>query len=218
FTSRAEHRLLLREDNADARLTPLGRRLGLVDPDRWRLFEIKQYLTELEIERLTETRVRAAQLPAAWAERVLGAALAQDTAAFDLLRRPGVSYRALLEVTGPPEWLPDESGEEPVLPIDARLPDQIGTQVEVRARYAGYLERQQEEVERARRNEETPLPADLDYRALAGLSHEVRQRLAEARPATVGQAGRVPGVTPAAVSILLVHLKKRAARSAPRVA
>ena len=218
FTSRAEHRLLLREDNADARLTPVGRQLGLIDPGRWRLFEIKQYLTDLEIERLTEVRVRAAQVPAAWAARVLGGPLAQDSPAFDLLRRPGVSYAALLEVAGPPEWLPDESGEEPVLPIDARLPDQIRTQVEVRARYAGYLERQQEEIERARRNEETLLPADIDYRALAGLSHEVRQRLSEARPATVGQAGRIPGVTPAAVSILLVHLKKRDRAGGTRVA
>jgi tRNA uridine 5-carboxymethylaminomethyl modification enzyme len=219
FTSRAEHRLLLREDNADARLTPIGRDLGLVDAERWRLFEIKQYLTDLEIERLTELRLKAGQLSPDWAARVLGAPLAQDTCAFELLRRPGVSYGALLEVAGPPEWLPEDGAdEEPVLPIDARLPEQIRIQVEVRARYAGYLERQQEEVERAARNEETPLPADLDYRALAGLSHEVRQRLSEARPATLGQAGRIPGVTPAAVSILLVHLKKRAARTAPRVA
>jgi tRNA uridine 5-carboxymethylaminomethyl modification enzyme len=149
---------------------------------------------------------------------VLGAPLAQDACAFELLKRPGVSYQTLLEVVGPPEWLPESDDDEPVLPIDARLADQIRTQVEVRARYAGYLERQQEEVERARRNEETRLPADLDYRTLAGLSHEARQRLAEARPATLGQAGRIPGVTPAAVSILLVHLKKRAARTAPRVA
>ncbi|HYB63881.1 MAG TPA: tRNA uridine-5-carboxymethylaminomethyl(34) synthesis enzyme MnmG [Steroidobacteraceae bacterium] len=218
FTSRAEHRLLLREDNADARLTPVGRELGLVDSERWRLFEIKQYLTDLEIERLTELRVKAGQLSPDWAARVLGAPLREDACAFELLKRPGVSYQALLEVAGPPEWLPESAEEEPVLPIDARLPDQIRTQVEVRARYAGYLERQQEEIERARRNEETQLPADLDYRALAGLSHEVRQRLSEARPATLGQAGRIPGVTAAAVSILLVHLKKRAARSAPRVA
>lgn len=218
FTSRAEHRLLLREDNADARLTPIGRELGLVDPERWRLFEIKQYLTELEIERLTELRVKAAQLSPDWAARVLGAPLAQDTSAFELLKRPGVGYQALLDVAGPPEWLPEGDDEEAVLPIDARLPDQIRTQVEVRARYAGYLERQQEEIERTARNEETRLPPDLDYRKLAGLSHEVRQRLAEARPATLGQAGRIPGVTPAAVSILLVHLKKRGARSAPRVA
>src|ERR1700740_2534642 len=105
FTSRAEHRLLLREDNADARRTPLGRELGLIDPERWRLFEIKQYLTDLEIERLTELRVKPGQLPADWAARVLGAPLAQDARAFELLRRPGVTYEALLEVTGPPEWL-----------------------------------------------------------------------------------------------------------------
>ncbi|HEX4618169.1 MAG TPA: tRNA uridine-5-carboxymethylaminomethyl(34) synthesis enzyme MnmG [Steroidobacteraceae bacterium] len=210
FTSRAEHRLLLREDNADARLTPTGRELGLVDRDRWRLFEIKRYLTDLEIERLAEVRVKPGQLSPAWVTRVLGAPLAQDTCAFELLRRPEVSYEALLEVAGAPEWIAESDDEEPVLPIDPRLPDQIRTQIEVRARYAGYLERQEQEIERARRNEETQLPADLDYRALAGLSHEVRQRLSEARPATLGQAGRIPGVTPAAVSILLVHLKKRA--------
>ena len=215
FTSRAEHRLLLREDNADQRLTPIGRELKLVDDERWRLFEVKQYLTDLEIERLGQLRVKPGQLEPAWAARVLGTPLAQDTSAFELLRRPEVSYAALLEVAGRPEWLADEdAGLEPALPIDERLPAQIRAQVEVRARYAGYLERQQEEIERARRNEETRLPADLDYRELAGLSHEVRQRLTEARPATLGQAGRLPGVTPAAVSILLVHLKKRAARVA----
>jgi tRNA uridine 5-carboxymethylaminomethyl modification enzyme len=219
FTSRAEHRLLLREDNADARLTPIGRELGLVNDDRWRLFEIKQYLTELEVERLTELRVKPAQLPAAWVERVLGAPLAQDCSAFELLKRPGLSYETLLEIAGPPEWLPEEGAdEEPVLPIDERLPRQIGVQIEVRARYAGYLERQRQEIERAARNEETALPADLDYAKLKGLSHEVRQRLSEVRPATLGQAGRIPGVTPAAVSILLVHLKKRARAGAPRVA
>ena len=130
-----------------------------------------------------------------------------------------MSYDALLEGAGAPEWLAEEDDEEePVLPIDPRLPAQIRTQVEVRARYAGYLERQREEIERAARNEATALPSDLDYAQLHGLSHEVRQRLSEARPATLGQAGRIPGVTPAAVSILLVHLKKRAAGRAPRVA
>ena len=220
FTSRAEHRLLLREDNADARLTPAGRALGLVSEERWRLFEIKQYLTDLEIERLTELRVKPAQLPRAWVERVLGAPLAQDTSAFDLLRRPQVDYDSLLEIAEPPEWLSanEDEGEEPVLSIDERLPAQIRVQVEVRARYAGYLERQREEIERAARNEDTPLPADIDYGQLQGLSHEVRQRLSEARPATLGQAGRIPGVTAAAVSILLVHLKKRAGASASRVA
>jgi tRNA uridine 5-carboxymethylaminomethyl modification enzyme len=210
FTSRAEHRLLLREDNADARLTPIGRELGLVDEERWRLFEVKQYLTDLEVERLNTTRIKPAALPEGWAARVLGAPLAHDASAMELLRRPEVSYEALLEVAGAPDWLPDLQGATPPrLPIDPRLPSQIRIQIEVRARYAGYLERQREEIERARRNEETALPADLDYSGLAGLSHEVRQRLTEARPATLGQAGRIPGVTPAAVSILLVHLKKR---------
>jgi tRNA uridine 5-carboxymethylaminomethyl modification enzyme len=222
FTSRAEHRLLLREDNADERLTPIGRELGLVDEERWRLQQVKQYLTDLEIERLGAHRVKPAQLPAGWAARVLGAPLGQNASALELLRRPEVSYEALLEVAGSPAWLP--AGTEHLtspgvpLPIDARLPAQIRAQVEVRARYAGYLERQRAEIERAQSHEATELPADLDYRALAGLSHEVRQRLSEARPATVGQAGRLPGVTPAAVSILLVHLKKRGARAAHRVA
>jgi tRNA uridine 5-carboxymethylaminomethyl modification enzyme len=218
FTSRAEHRLLLREDNADLRLTPTGRELGLVDDERWRLFEVKQYLSELEIERLGARRVRPAELPPGWAERVLGAPLAQDSSAFELLKRPQVSYEALIEVAGAPEWLPPGDGAPAKLPVDERLPAQVRAQVEVRARYAGYIERQEEEIERARRHEETTLPEDLDYAELSALSHEVRQRLAEARPATVGQAGRIPGVTPAAVSILLVHLKKRAARGRTRVA
>ena len=220
FTSRAEHRLLLREDNADARLTPIGHELGLIDEERWRLHQVKQYLTELEVERLAARRVKPAELPAAWAARVLGAPLAHDASALELLRRPEVSYESLLEVAGAPEWLADPAAATATvrLPIDARLPAQIRAQVEVQARYAGYLERQHEEIERARRNEATALPADLDYAALAGLSHEVRQRLTEARPATLGQAGRIPGVTPAAVSILLVHLRKRERAAASRVA
>jgi tRNA uridine 5-carboxymethylaminomethyl modification enzyme len=223
FTSRAEHRLLLREDNADERLTPIGRELGLIDEERWRLHQVKQYLTDVEIERLGAQRVKPSRLPAGWAARVLGAPLGQDASALELLRRPEVSYEALLEVAGTPEWLPAAGvAGAPVVPaalsVDARLPVQIRAQVEVRARYAGYLERQRAEIERVASHEATALPADLDYRELAGLSHEVRQRLTEARPATVGQAGRLPGVTPAAVSILLVHLKKRSARAAHRVA
>jgi len=220
FTSRAEHRLLLREDNADARLTPTGRELGLVDDERWRLFEVKQYLADLEVERLEGLRLKPAQIPPEWAARLPTAPLTQDTAAFELLKRPEVSYEALLELAGAPAWLPDpRAADTPVaLPIDARLPAQIRAQVEVRARYAGYLERQRQEIERAARNEETALPQDLDYAQLAGLSHEVRQRLIEVRPATLGQAGRIPGVTPAAVSILLVHLRKRARAAGARVA
>ena len=207
FTSRAEHRLLLREDNADLRLTPTGAELGLVDEERWRLFEAKRQASDLEVTRLTQLRLKAADVPAEWSARVLGGPLPRDTSAFELLRRPEVSYEALTEIAGPP------ASPGP----DDRLPAQVRAQVEVRAKYAGYIERQREEIERARRHEETVLPGDLDYAQLAGLSHEVRQKLALARPATLGQAGRIPGVTPAALSILLVHLKKRAA-AAPRVA
>ena len=202
FTSRAEHRMLLREDNADLRLTPKGRELGLVDDERWRLFEEKQRLSDREVERLRSVRIRPEDVPEEWSRRVLGGPLGRETTAFELLRRPEVSFEQLAEIAGRSEW--DT--------LDDRLPAQIRLQVEVRAKYSGYIERQQEEIERQRRNEETPLPEDLDYASLTGLSTEVRQRLAEVRPATVGQAARIPGVTPAAVSILLVHLKKRSMR------
>jgi tRNA uridine 5-carboxymethylaminomethyl modification enzyme len=208
FTSRAEHRLLLREDNADLRLTPMGRELGLVDDERWRIFEEKRRLTDLELERLRSTRVRPGDAPSEWTDRVLSGPLSRDYAAFDLLLRPEVDYDDLLEIVGPPDW----SG------VDDRLPAQIRAQIEVRAQYSGYIERQQDEIERQQRNEATILPADLDYLQVAGLSNEVRQKLAEARPATLGQAGRLPGVTPAALSILLVHLKKRTLKSRARVA
>ena len=213
FTSRAEHRLLLREDNADLRLTSLGRELGLVDDERSRLFEAKQRLSDLEVARLRSVRVRPADVPADWSQRVLQRPLGRELDAFELLRRPEVSYDALLEVAGAPDWL-----EHGGLPIDDRLPDQVRAHVEVRVKYAGYIERQQDEVERQRRHEEMRLPVDLDYTQIAGLSHEVRQKLTEVRPATLGQAGRIPGVTPAAVSILLVHLKKRGLQGRIRVA
>jgi tRNA uridine 5-carboxymethylaminomethyl modification enzyme len=215
FTSRAEHRLLLREDNADLRLTPLGRELGLVEDERWELFLAKQRASTQEIARLEHMRLRPANVPAEWAQRVLKAPLTREATAFELLRRPEVTYDALLEIAGPPAWLaPAEDGAA----VDERLPAQVRTQVEVHARYAGYIERALEEIARTRRNEETALPPDLDYARLTGLSHEVRQRLTEVRPATLGQAARIPGVTPAAVSILLVHLKKRAPGGTPKVA
>jgi len=156
----------------------------------------------------------------------LKAPMTRDQTAFELLCRPEVDYVALLEVIGQPEWWPasaiaasdaaDESARNSS--IDDRLPAQVRAQIEVRAKYAGYIERQQDEIDRQRRNEETQLPANLDYAALAGLSTEVRQKLAEIQPATVGQAARIPGVTPAAVSILLVHLKKRSLAGRTQVA
>jgi tRNA uridine 5-carboxymethylaminomethyl modification enzyme len=209
FTSRAEHRLLLREDNADLRLTPIGRELGLVDDERWRLFEEKRRLSDVEFQRLTATRIQPSAVPSDWTAKVLaGTPLSRDFSAFELLLRPEVGYDDLLEIAGQPDWSN----------VDDRLPAQVRMQIEVRAKYAGYIERQQDEIERHQRNEETRLPDDLDYLQVAGLSHEVRQKLGEARPATVGQAGRVPGVTPAAISLLLVHLKKRTLKDKARVA
>ena len=202
FTSRAEHRLLLREDNADARLTPRGRALGLVDDERWGLFEAKQAAIASELARLQARRFRTGQIPADWAQRVLGAAApARDVSAFDLLRRPQVSFQALTEL-------------DPQLAIrpltDDRLAPQVQRDLEVQASYSGYIERAAQEIERASHQEHTPLPEDMDYAALAGLSTEVRQQLAAVRPATLGQAARIPGVTAAAVSILLVHLRRQA--------
>ena len=208
FTSRAEHRLLLREDNADLRLTPVGRELGLVDDERWRLFEEKRRLSDLEFQRLNSTRIQPTDVSSEWTNRVLGAPLSRDFSAFELLLRPEVNYDDLLEIAGSPDWSE----------VDDRLPAQVRTQIEVRAKYAGYIERQQDEIERQQRNEETLLPDDLDYLQVPGLSNEVRQKLTQTRPATVGQAGRVPGVTPAAISILLVHLKKRTLKDRARVA
>ncbi len=208
FTSRAEYRLLLREDNADLRLTPIGRELGLVDDERWQLFEDKRRLSDAEVLRLEALRIHPDTVPPEWAQRALHGPLGRDQTAFELLRRPQVRYEQVIELAGAPAW----DG------IDDRLPGQVRLQVDVRAKYAGYIERQEDEIERQRHSEETPLPADLDYSQVPGLSTEARQRLAEILPATLGQAARVPGVTPAAISILLVHLKKRALRTRGRVA
>jgi tRNA uridine 5-carboxymethylaminomethyl modification enzyme len=200
FTSRAEHRLLLREDNADLRLTPRGRELGLVDDARWGFFEAKREAAEREAQRLATLLLRPGDLADEDAAAVLGGPLLREQRAFDLLRRPGVDYARLvsLPAVGAGEALADE-----------RLAAQVALQVDVQAKYAGYIDRQREEIERQRRHEEAALPADLDYATVAGLSNEARQRLAEARPRTLGQAARLPGITPAAVSILLIHLKKR---------
>jgi tRNA uridine 5-carboxymethylaminomethyl modification enzyme len=207
FTSRAEHRLLLREDNADLRLTPAGRRLGLVDEERWALFAAKASAADEEVERLSALRLRAAAVPAEWQQRVLDAPLARDLSAFELLRRPGVTYPALAELTGEPAWSSNGAADD-------RLAAQVRAQVEVRAKYEGYIQRQEAEIARVQLAEATVLPPELNYADLAGLSHEVCQKLSAARPATVGQAARIPGVTLAALQILVVHLKKRRAAGA----
>ncbi len=193
FTSRAEHRLLLREDNADLRLTPHGRELGLIEEARWRAFEAKREAIARERGRLHETWVRPPALPPGEAERVLGQPLTRETRLLELLRRPQVSYARLMDLAGAGPAVDDA---------------QVAAQVEIEAKYAGYIERQQAEIARQRRHEDTPLPEDLDYRQVRGLSAEVTEKLARVRPTTLGQAARVPGVTPAAVSLLLVHLKR----------
>jgi len=194
FTSRAEYRLLLREDNADLRLTPIGRELGLVDDARWARFEAKRAAIEAESARLARARVRPAAVPPALAAEVLGAPLVREGSAAELLARPGVGYQALMRLPGAGPGLSDAQAAE---------------QVEIQAKYAGYIERARGEIEAQRRHEETRLPEKFDYAEVRGLSAEVRQKLAAHRPATLGQAARLPGVTPAAVSLLLIHLKRR---------
>jgi tRNA uridine 5-carboxymethylaminomethyl modification enzyme len=224
FTSRAEYRLTLREDNADLRLTPVGRELGLVSDERWGFFERKRSAVESELQRLRSLWVRPGTTAAAQVESRFGP-LSREQRALELLRRPEVSYEALvasLDAEAARGATPtDGSSPETVQHWldDERLAVQVPLQVDVQAKYHGYIDRQQEEIERQRRHEDARLPDDLDYAAVRGLSNEVRQRLVEHRPATLGQASRIPGVTPAAVSLLLVHLKKRKlVADAPRVA
>jgi tRNA uridine 5-carboxymethylaminomethyl modification enzyme len=196
FTSRAEYRLQLREDNADLRLTPIGRALGLVDDERWRRFEAKRTAIECEQQRLRDTHIGPVTVPDEAAIKVLGQPLTREFSLMQLLSRPDVRYAALLA-------LPGAGGAHPE--------PEVAEQVEIQAKYCGYLQRQAEEIERNRRNEETPLPPDFNYDRVRGLSTEVRQKLSAQRPATLGQAARIPGVTPAAISLLRVFLKKFAA-------
>ena len=204
FTSRAEYRLLLREDNADLRLTAKGRELGLIDDERWHFFERKRESIDAEVVRLKEVVIHPHQLTDIEAAEKLGAPLAREAHGSELLRRPEVSYASLASLTavGMADWMRAADADE-------RLIEQVQLQVDVQAKYAGYIERQHDEIERHRRHEGTCLPSDIDYGHVRGLSTEVRQRLKESRPATLGQASRVPGITPAAISLLLVHLKKR---------
>jgi tRNA uridine 5-carboxymethylaminomethyl modification enzyme len=209
FTSRAEFRLQLREDNADLRLTTLGRELGLVDDRRWAAFETKRERLERELQRLRAVWVRPATLAADAAERLLGKALEHEYALADLLRRPGVGFDAVAEaarLAGHPQAV---SRETLRAEWGADAADTVIEQVEITTKYAGYIEKQQDEVERSAAHEQTPLPADLDYTQVHALSFEVRQKLQRHRPATLGQASRISGVTPAAISLLLVHLKKK---------
>ncbi|MEZ5503040.1 MAG: hypothetical protein R3E50_10420 [Halioglobus sp.] len=194
FTSRAEYRLLLREDNADLRLTEQGRVLGLVDDARWARFAAKREAIERETARLATSWVHPNTPEAQTLAAKLKSPLGREYSLAELLKRPELEYADLAGLVGEPT--PDPQAAE---------------QVEIQAKYAGYIDRQQEDIARLRRNEHTPLPVDLDYAAVDGLSNEVRQKLSAARPDTLARAGRIPGVTAAAVALLLIYLKKRGA-------
>ncbi|MFN4266920.1 MAG: tRNA uridine-5-carboxymethylaminomethyl(34) synthesis enzyme MnmG [Aquabacterium sp.] len=228
FTSRAEFRLQLREDNADMRLTEIGRELGLVDDVRWDAFNRKRDAVSRETERLKATWVRPATLPAADAERLVGKALEREYCLADLLRRPGVSYDTLSEVAtvaaenqaklwaeaGKTASTEGVVSRETVSRTSLRselgetLADAVIEQVEISVKYAGYISKQNDEVERAAYYENLKLPTELDYMQVSALSFEARQKLSKHRPETLGQASRISGITPAAISLLLIHLKK----------
>ena len=194
FTSRAEYRLILREDNADLRLTEKGRELGLVDDARWAAFTAKREGIEREEQRLKSTWVRPGTAQGQAIAEKFGTPLSHEYNLLNLLTRPEIDYAGLIEVTG-------SEGIDP----------QVAEQVEIKTKYAGYIDRQQEEIARLRASEDTRLPEDIDYTNISGLSKEIQSKLSQTRPETLGQASRIPGVTPAAISLLLIHLKKRGA-------
>ncbi|WP_395764166.1 tRNA uridine-5-carboxymethylaminomethyl(34) synthesis enzyme MnmG [Stutzerimonas balearica] len=194
FTSRAEYRLILREDNADLRLTEKGRELGLVDDIRWAAFCAKREGIEREEQRLKSTWVRPGSAEGTAIAERFGSPLVREYNLLNLLARPEIDYASLIELTG-------DAGADP----------QVAEQVEISTKYAGYIERQRDEIERLRASENIALPVDLDYPSISGLSKEIQHKLSQARPQTLGQASRIPGVTPAAVSLLMIHLKKRGA-------
>ena len=198
FTSRAEFRLSLREDNADLRLTEIGRKLGCVPDAQWEQFERRREAIACELERLKSTWVNPRMVSEAEAERVLGKPIEREYALTDLLRRPNVSYKQLMTLTS----LDGRRFDQPELDVA------VADQVEIQVKYAGYIDRQAKEVERHEHYENLALPDDLDYMSVRALSMEVRQKLTRHRPETLGQASRIAGVTPAAISLLLVHLKK----------
>ncbi|MBW8844957.1 MAG: tRNA uridine-5-carboxymethylaminomethyl(34) synthesis enzyme MnmG [Burkholderiales bacterium] len=208
FTSRAEFRLQLREDNADARLTETGRQLGLVNDERWAAFNRKRDAVSRETEKLKSTWVHPGILPAADAERLVGKALEREYSLADLLRRPGVGFDTVAEVAAIARPEVGVSRETLVTELGRELADLVAEQVEISTKYAGYINKQVDDVARAAHFEHLKLPDDLDYGLVHALSFEARQKLNSHRPETLGQASRISGITPAAISLLLVHLKK----------
>jgi len=208
FTSRAEFRLQLREDNADLRLTDIGRQLGLVDDARWAAFNQKRDAVSRETERLKSTWVDPNLLPGADAERLVGKALEREYTLLDLLRRPGVLYDTVEEVASIARPQAGVSRQALVEELGETLSDAVVEQVEISVKYAGYISKQQDDVARASAYEHLKLPDELDYGLVTALSFEARQKLNKHRPETLGQASRISGITPAAVSLLLIHLRK----------
>jgi tRNA uridine 5-carboxymethylaminomethyl modification enzyme len=204
FTSRAEFRLQLREDNADARLTEAGRHMGLVGDAQWDAFCRKRDAVSRETERLKSVWVNPRNLPEAESVRVLGKAIEHEYNLFDLLRRPGVGYADLMSLDGGKYADGDNVSRETWGEQTAAILEQV----EIAAKYSGYIERQKDEVERASNHENMKLPLDFDYLSVGALSFEARQKLAKHRPETLGQASRISGITPASISLLLIHLKK----------
>ena len=193
FTSRAEYRLILREDNADMRLTSKGRELGLVDDRRWAAFCTKQEAIVLETERLKTTFIHPSKPEAELLNSKLSTAITREYSLLELLKRPELNYADIAELK------------------EGAVDDQtVAEQVEIQSKYQGYIDRQADEIEKLRRHEETRIPNDINYHSITGLSNEIRQKLSDIRPQTLGQASRIQGVTPAAISLLLIHLKKRA--------
>jgi tRNA uridine 5-carboxymethylaminomethyl modification enzyme len=203
FTSRAEFRLQLREDNADMRLTELGRQMGLIDDERWSSFCTKREAVSRETERLKATWVNPRNLPDAESERVLGKAIEHEHNLFDLLRRPGVSYESLMSLDAD-RYASTTVSRETLGELSASVIEQV----EIAAKYAGYIDRQRVEVERAAHFENLKLPAKLDYLLVSSLSIEARQTLSKHRPETLGMASRISGITPATISLLLIYLKR----------
>jgi len=204
FTSRAEFRLSLREDNADLRLTPVGRELGLVPDERWRRFEARREWLAKEAARLDDVVVRPGDVPVGGA---FAEGLAREASAYALLRRPGVDYATVAA-------LPRVGAAPELATLEAEFVEQWTGSLQIEAHYAGYVARQGTEIERQKRETGTRLPADFDYAEVVGLSNELREKLARIRPNDIGQAARISGMTPAAISLLLIHAKKRARASA----
>ena len=194
FTSRAEYRLLLREDNADQRLSEIGHEMGLVAEEQWRACNQKQEAVARESQRLHDTWIHPGKVSQLEVDTVLDGVLSKEARLEDLLRRPDMNYQKLVQLETAQPGVDDPT---------------IAAQVEIEVKYAGYIARQQEDIARASKNESTLIPLDLDYQEVSGLSNEVAQKFTDHRPGTIGQASRIPGVTPAAISIMLIHLKKQ---------